>query len=99
VQGDAVNGWLTGQPRPAIVRRARALSAAVPMDWLERFQTAYIAELAQWTRSLRTGEPFDGAGAWDGYRALQVTDACIRSLHGGQPVLVAANAAVDVAEG
>lgn len=79
---------ITGQPSPAIVRQAGALSVAAPMDWLERFQTAYIAELAQWTRSLRTGEPFDGASAWDGYRALQITDACVRSLHGGQPVAI-----------
>jgi myo-inositol 2-dehydrogenase/D-chiro-inositol 1-dehydrogenase len=85
----------TGQPGPAIVRTTGARSVAVPMDWLERFQAAYVAELAQWTRSLRTDEPFDGASAWDGYRALQITDACVRSLKSGQPVLVAANAAVE----
>jgi len=86
---------ITGQPSPAIVREAGARSAAVAMDWLERFQAAYIAELAQWARSLRSGEPFDGASAWDGYRALKITDACVRSLHSGQPVVVAANAAVE----
>jgi hypothetical protein len=42
---------------------------------------------------VQTGEPFAGASAWDGYRALQITDACVRSLHSGQPVVVAANAA------
>jgi myo-inositol 2-dehydrogenase/D-chiro-inositol 1-dehydrogenase len=78
----------TGQPGPAIVRTAGARSVAVPMDWLERFHAAYVAELAQWVRSLRTGELFDGAGAWDGYRALQITDACVRSLHSGRPVAI-----------
>lgn len=90
---------ITGQPDSVIVREAGARSAAVPMDWLARFQAAYIAELTQWTRSLRTGEPFDGASAWDGYRALQITDACVRSLHSGQPVLVAADEAIDLLEG
>ena len=89
---------ITGQPSPAVVREAGARAAAVPMDWLARFQAAYIAELAQWTRSLRTGEPFGGASAWDGYRALQITDACVRSLQSRQPVLVAAHAAINGVE-
>lgn len=76
----------TGQPSAAIVRAAGARAATVPMDWLARFEAAYIAELAQWTRSVKTGEPFDGASALDGYRALQITDACVRSLHSGRPV-------------
>jgi myo-inositol 2-dehydrogenase/D-chiro-inositol 1-dehydrogenase len=80
---------ITGQPSLAIVREAGARSVAAPMDWLERFQAAYIAELAQWTRSLRTGAPFHGASAWDGYCALQITDACVRSLKSGQPVQLA----------
>ncbi|HSN75442.1 MAG TPA: Gfo/Idh/MocA family oxidoreductase, partial [Anaerolineae bacterium] len=78
----------TGQPGPAIMRTAGARSVAVPMDWLERFQAAYVAELAQWTRSLRTGEPFTGASAWDGALALLVTDACVQSLRSGKPVAV-----------
>jgi myo-inositol 2-dehydrogenase/D-chiro-inositol 1-dehydrogenase len=77
---------ITGQPSPAIVRETGTRSAAVPVDWLERFQAAYIAELAQWTRSLRSGKPFDGASAWDGAMTLLVTDACVQSLHSGQPV-------------
>ncbi len=80
---------MTGQPGPAIVRTAGARSVAVPMDWLARFQAAYVAELAQWTRSVSTGEPFAGASAWDGYRALQISDACVRSLRSGRPVQLA----------
>ncbi len=79
---------ITGQPSPAIVRSAGARSTAVSMDWLARFQVAYVAELTQWTRSVQTGEPFAGASAWDGYRALQITDACVRSLKSGRPVPV-----------
>lgn len=79
---------LTGQPDYALVRAARARSADVPFDWLERFQDAYVLELQDWVRSLRTGEAFSGAGAWDGYMALRITDACVRSLKTGQPVTV-----------
>lgn len=79
---------LTGQPDYALVREARARSASVPFDWLERFQDAYVAELRDWVRSLRTGEAFGGASAWDGYMALRITEACGRSLKTGQPVAV-----------
>ena len=77
---------VTGQPDYAIVRSAQTRAAAVPMDWLERFQEAYVIELIEWSRSIQTGAPFPGASAWDGYMALQVTDACVRSLRTGKPV-------------
>ena len=79
---------ITGQPDRAFVRSTQSRSTAVPMDWLERFQEAYIAELTQWVRSVQTGESFAGASAWDGYRALRVTEACVRSLQSRKPVAV-----------
>ncbi len=79
---------VTGQPDYAVMRHARARGAAVPFDWLERFQDAYVLELRDWVRSVRTGKPFSGASAWDGYMALRITDACVRSLKTGQPVAV-----------
>ena len=79
---------ITGQPDRSFVRSAQNRSVTVPMDWLERFQEAYVAELTQWVRSVQTGEPFAGASAWDGYRALLVTDACVRSLQSRKPVAV-----------
>jgi myo-inositol 2-dehydrogenase / D-chiro-inositol 1-dehydrogenase len=79
---------LTGQPDYATVREARTRGNSVPFDWLERFQDAYVAELRDWVRSVRTGEPFAGASAWDGYMALRVTEACVRSLRTGQPVIL-----------
>ncbi len=82
----------TGQPDHAIMRWHGARSAAVPQDWLARFQTAYVAELNAWVRSVQTGEPFAGANAWDGAQALLITDACVQSLHSGQPVTVHAPA-------
>jgi myo-inositol 2-dehydrogenase/D-chiro-inositol 1-dehydrogenase len=79
---------LTGQPDYTVVRHARARGVAVPFDWLERFQDAYVLELRDWVRSVRTGEPFGGASAWDGYTALRITDACVTSLKTGQPVIL-----------
>jgi myo-inositol 2-dehydrogenase/D-chiro-inositol 1-dehydrogenase len=82
---------VTGQPSPVVVRADRARSVAVPVDWLDRFQEAYVAELAQWTHSVQTDEPFAGARAWDGYKALVVTSACVQSLQSRRPVTVPAS--------
>lgn len=78
----------TGQPAPAIVRYRNAQAIPVAGDWLERFQDAYVAELAEWVRSAHTGEVFAGANAWDGYRALVTTACCVQSLQSRQPVAV-----------
>jgi myo-inositol 2-dehydrogenase/D-chiro-inositol 1-dehydrogenase len=79
---------VTGQPDNALVRSAQARSTAVPIDWLERFQAAYVAEVAQWVEGIRSGQPFAGASAWDGYAALLVTDACVRSSRSRSPIVV-----------
>jgi myo-inositol 2-dehydrogenase / D-chiro-inositol 1-dehydrogenase len=79
---------VTGQPDSAIVRSAQARSVAVSTHWLDRFQEAYVAELTQWAHAIQSGQPFPGANAWDGYAALLVTDACVRSLHSNSPVAV-----------
>ena len=79
---------VTGQPAHAIVRSEQARSVPVPVHWLDRFQEAYVAELAQWAHALQTDRPFPGASAWDGYVALLVTDACVRSLRSHSPVAV-----------
>jgi myo-inositol 2-dehydrogenase/D-chiro-inositol 1-dehydrogenase len=79
---------VTGQPADAHVRSAQARSTAVPLDWLERFQLAYVAELAQWVHALQMEQPFPGANAWDGTVALLVTDACVHSLQSRRPVAV-----------
>jgi myo-inositol 2-dehydrogenase/D-chiro-inositol 1-dehydrogenase len=76
----------TGRPDYSVVRANGARAAGVPVDWLERFQDAYVLELQAWVRSLRTGEAFPGATARDGYMALRVTDAAVQSLKSGQPV-------------
>jgi myo-inositol 2-dehydrogenase/D-chiro-inositol 1-dehydrogenase len=77
---------LTAIPDYALIRNAGARGAAVPGDWLERFQDAYVLELREWVRAVRTGEVFSGASAWDGYMALRITEAGVASLKSGLPV-------------
>ena len=75
----------TGSTAPAIVRKQRTAIQPVEFDWLERFDTAYLVELQHWIDSLKaTGSP-TGPDAWDGYASLAVAEACIESIHTGQP--------------
>ena len=78
----------TIQPDVALVRYQNQKGFTFQMDWLERFQTAYVAELESWVGSLCGGQPFGGASAWDGFRASLVADACIEALHSGRPISV-----------
>jgi myo-inositol 2-dehydrogenase / D-chiro-inositol 1-dehydrogenase len=50
----------------------------------ERFAAAYAAELRAWCAGAA-----DGPGAWDGYAAAAVAEACVESLHSGRPAEVA----------
>lgn len=76
---------VSGQPDQAVIRAERSRAIPVPGDWLGRFQDAYLIEMDQWVRSVRSGGSFDGADAWDGYMSLLVSDACLASLASGQP--------------
>jgi myo-inositol 2-dehydrogenase/D-chiro-inositol 1-dehydrogenase len=80
---------MTAQPDLSVIRVGSARSVPVSSDGLGRFQEAYVAELAAWAASLRSGRAFGGASAWDGYVAAIVADACIQSLHSRRPVAVA----------
>lgn len=80
----------SGRPDRTLVRSSAVAGVGLPGDWLERFQDAYIIELREWVRSLRSGTVFAGASAWDGYLALVVTDACVRSLQSSMPIEVPA---------
>jgi myo-inositol 2-dehydrogenase/D-chiro-inositol 1-dehydrogenase len=70
-----------------VVRQARRQFRTIPEDWLVRFDTAYIAEVQAWIRSLAERQP-TGPSAWDGYAAMVVADACVQSAKTGQPQAV-----------
>jgi myo-inositol 2-dehydrogenase/D-chiro-inositol 1-dehydrogenase len=63
-------------------RGTLTLEPQVAADFRERFATAYRRELEAWVASLDGGPAF-GAGAWDGYAANAVADACLASLASG----------------
>lgn len=59
----------------------------VESDWLQRFETAYIAEARAWIASVAARTP-SGPSAWDGYAAMVVADACTESAHSAEPVRI-----------
>jgi myo-inositol 2-dehydrogenase/D-chiro-inositol 1-dehydrogenase len=83
IVGDQGTAQTTPSAR-AVVRRNLAQAQAVERDWLERFDTAYISELQNWSDTLRRGDPPSGPSAWDGYTSLLAAEACIKSIRSGQ---------------
>jgi myo-inositol 2-dehydrogenase/D-chiro-inositol 1-dehydrogenase len=75
----------TREPAGAAIRSGQVQTVRIALDWLERFQTAYVAEFQAWVDSLRSGGIFPGAHGRDGYRALVLAEACLRSMRSGQP--------------
>lgn len=75
-------------PDAALIRRNQQNTVAIPVDWLERFQTAYVSEVQHWVNALHQHGRFTGATAWDGYISLLIAEACVQSLRSGQPTPV-----------
>ncbi len=79
----------TAHPDGALVRQSHQRALAVPTDWLDRFQAAYVAEAQAWIESLYSQTLFPGASAWDGYLATLNAEACLRSIRSGATERVA----------
>lgn len=75
----------TASLRSAVVSRQNQRGQWVEEDWLQRFDTAYVAEVRAWVRSVQLGAA-TGPSAWDGYVSMLLADACIASAKSGQPV-------------
>ncbi len=73
---------------PVTVRSGNLVSHRVPVDWRERFITAYDTEFQEWIDGVRNGGTY-GPSAWDGYAAAAVSDAAVEALHSGARVPVA----------
>jgi myo-inositol 2-dehydrogenase / D-chiro-inositol 1-dehydrogenase len=81
-------GTVSLNPSPAtILRHAGHDGHETPADWRSRFSDAYRAQMAAWVASL-SGKASAGASAWDGYRAIQVTEACLEAWRSGGKVAV-----------
>jgi myo-inositol 2-dehydrogenase / D-chiro-inositol 1-dehydrogenase len=61
---------------------ALPVPAATARGYEDRFAQAYRDELRAWVSAMLDGNPA-GPGAWDGYAAGAVTEACVRSAQTG----------------
>ena len=68
------------------VRHAGSARAAVPVDWRERFVTAFDTEFQEWINRVSSGEAPDGPSSWDGYAASVVCQAGVEALDSGKRV-------------
>lgn len=92
VRGELVceKGTISLNPAPTTtLRHAGHDGFETPPDWRPRFADAYRAQMQAWIASL-SGKPNDGASAWDGYRAIRVTEACLEASRSGARVPVPA---------
>ncbi len=82
----------TGLTAPSLIRSQLALTQPIEEDWLQRFDPAYLTELQSWINSIKQGGQPTGPNTWDGYTSLLAAEACIKSIHTGQPQTVKAQA-------
>jgi myo-inositol 2-dehydrogenase/D-chiro-inositol 1-dehydrogenase len=61
---------------------ALPVAESTPMGFEDRFAQAYRDELRTWVGTAQDGTSA-GPGAWDGYAASAVTEACVRSAQTG----------------
>ena len=83
----SVGSIRTARSPAPIIRAAGQEYQAIDDDWLTRFDLAYIYEIQAWVESLMDGRP-TGPSTWDGYAAMVVADACVKSAKSGQPQAV-----------
>ncbi|MFH8468311.1 Gfo/Idh/MocA family protein [Streptomyces sp. NPDC017991] len=74
-------------PAAVAVRTGGTSGTAVLQDWQGRFVNAFDTEFREWIAGIAAGEEPSGPSAWDGYAATVITDAAVRSLESGGPVV------------
>jgi myo-inositol 2-dehydrogenase/D-chiro-inositol 1-dehydrogenase len=88
VRGELVceQGTVTlAAPVVTTLRQGGTESSPFAGDWRPRFADAYRLELQSWVRGIASGS-YEGAGAWDGYAATAIAEACVHALDAGTPV-------------
>ncbi|PDT44504.1 myo-inositol 2-dehydrogenase [Sinorhizobium fredii] len=58
-------------------------SSAYPDNWIPRFRNAYAIQMGAWVKSVRSGEPNNGASAWDGYVTTSLAEQIVAALDTG----------------
>ena len=76
-------------PAQISVRQKGACSFDILEDWRFRFVDAYNTEFQSWVDCTKKGM-VEGPSAWDGYAAIAVSDACLKSRETGmvEPVIM-----------
>lgn len=76
-------------PAQISVRQNGTCSFDILEDWRFRFEDSYNTEFQSWVDNTKKGM-MDGPSAWDGYAAIAVSDACLKSRETGndEPVMV-----------
>ena len=97
VRGEMVceKGTVSLDPSPATrLRHVGHDGFETPPDWRDRFRDAYRLQMAAWVASF-SGRANEGASAWDGYRAIRVTEACLEAWRTGARVTIPAETCPD----
>jgi myo-inositol 2-dehydrogenase/D-chiro-inositol 1-dehydrogenase len=76
------------EPATVLMRSKAQRSAAILVDWKQRFIDAYDAELQEWIDSVTAGT-VSGPSSWDGYSAAIAADACLEAQKSGRIVPIA----------
>ncbi|AFL50373.1 myo-inositol 2-dehydrogenase/D-chiro-inositol 1-dehydrogenase [Sinorhizobium fredii] len=75
------NGTIeTALPTATVRNVSGQHSSAYPDNWIPRFRNAYATQMNAWVRSVRSGEPNDGASAWDGYVTTSLAEQIVAAL-------------------
>ena len=72
--------------RPSVFT-AGSFSHALSMDWDERFDASFTAELQTFVDRIASGGP-TGPSSWDGYVAAVVADACVKAQASGSVEMI-----------
>lgn len=70
-------------PAQLVCRQRGKCSFDILEDWRYRFIDAYNIEFQSWVNNTKQGI-VDGPTAWDGYAAIAVADACLKSRETGK---------------
>jgi myo-inositol 2-dehydrogenase/D-chiro-inositol 1-dehydrogenase len=76
-----------GEASPVRVRSNGLVSDRVPVDWRERFLSAYDVEFQEWVDAVSSGGQL-GPSSWDGYAAAVVSDAALDAMRSGSRTTV-----------
>jgi myo-inositol 2-dehydrogenase / D-chiro-inositol 1-dehydrogenase len=50
-------------------------------NWIDRFRAAYVRQLNEWTRAVKSGTVTDGASAWDGYVTTSIAEQIVDAMN------------------